>query len=328
MYRLMKERLCMLLILLSLSGTYCLCQAEDKAYPTSGYDAKGNKWVYDQETKTLTFSGTKQLEDCTDYGERKSEPAWWDWWDDAEHIVVEEGITGLGGQNFGGFCNVTTVQLPESCTKIGESSFASCVSLETITLPSHLKTIEDGAFDDCKSLKSIDFPKSVTSIGTFVGCESLEKLIIPDKVKKISACAFVECKKLNVLKLPSDLKKLNREMFRNCEKLTSIKLPDSVEIIAENAFRGSCFKTIIISKNVKKIGKDNYKCSPYKGVFMNCHNLKTVIIKSKKLNKVAKSAFGKMPKNVVIKVPKSKFKEYKKLFRKCGLKKTVKIKKL
>ena len=61
---------------------------------------------------------------------------------------------------------------------------------------------------------------------------------------------------------------------------------------------------------------------------MKWKKLKTKIKKYKKLNKVAKSAFCKTPKNVVIKVPESKLKEKKKTFRKCGLNKKVKIKKI
>ncbi len=49
-------------------------------------------------------------------------------------------------------------------------------------------------------------------------------------------------------------------------------------------------------------------------------------IKSKNLNHIYKDAFSGLNKNTVIKVPKSCLKKYKKMFRKAGLDKKVKVK--
>lgn len=90
--------------------------------------------------------------------------------------------------------------------------------------------------------------------------------------------------------------------------------------IADNAFKGNTkVIKITVGKNVKKIGKN---------VFKGCTKLKTIIILSTKLTSksVAKNAFKGVTKKTVIKVPKSKFSAYKKLFRKKGLSKKVKIK--
>ncbi|MBO5488723.1 MAG: hypothetical protein J5972_02325 [Eubacterium sp.] len=56
-------------------------------------------------------------------------------------------------------------------------------------------------------------------------------------------------------------------------------------------------------------------------------NLKTIIITSKKLKSLSKTALKGIPSKATIKVPSSKYKAYKKLFKKMGLKKSVKIKK-
>ena len=62
------------------------------------------------------------------------------------------------------------------------------------------------------------------------------------------------------------------------------------------------------------------------GIFADCKNLKTIEIKSKKIESCFKGAFDGVNTNVIIKVPKSKLTEYKAMFQKSGLSKKAKIK--
>ena len=64
--------------------------------------------------------------------------------------------------------------------------------------------------------------------------------------------------------------------------------------------------------------------------FKNCKKMKTLIIKSTKLTakSVKKNAFKGLTKKTTIKVPKSKLKAYKALFKKKGLSGKVKVKKI
>ena len=97
---------------------------------------------------------------------------------------------------------------------------------------------------------------------------------------------------------------------------------ESVSIIYTDAFQDSGIKQIAIPKNVKYIKKREWGG----GVFAYCKNLKIIEIKSKKIESCFKGAFDGMNTNVVIKVPKSKLKEYKAMFQKSRLSKKVKIK--
>jgi hypothetical protein len=69
---------------------------------------------------------------------------------------------------------------------------------------------------------------------------------------------------------------------------------------------------VIIGKNVKKIGNR---------VFSGCKKLKKVIIKTTKLTEstVGSNAFSGISSGVVVKVPESKVKAYRKLFKKKGI---------
>jgi len=90
---------------------------------------------------------------------------------------------------------------------------------------------------------------------------------------------------------------INVDAFKKYKNLTSVIIGANINTIASNAFNGD-----------KK--------------------LKSITIKSKALKKVGRNAIKGINYKAKIKVPKSKFKVYKKIFNKStGFKKTMKIKK-
>ena len=100
----------------------------------------------------------------------------------------------------------------------------------------------------------------------------------------------------------------------NCEGMTF-----KVTSVKAKALKGYKKVTkIVVGKNVKKIGSN---------AFSGCKKLKTLTIKSKKLTSsgLAKKAFAGITKKPKVVVPKSKLKTYKKLFKKKGLAKSVKV---
>ena len=109
---------------------------------------------------------------------------------------------------------------------------------------------------------------------------------------------------------------------------TSVAIPTTITIkkgsykvtlIENNAFKGSKkLKTVTIGANVNTIGKK---------AFASCKKLKKITVKSTVLKKVGAGSLKGIHKKAVIKVPAKKLKAYKKLFKKKGQAKTVKIKK-
>lgn len=112
------------------------------------------------------------------------------------------------------------------------------------------------------------------------------------------------------------------------KKKTSYTVPNTVKIdgvtyqvteIAAKAFKNNKkLKKITIGKNITKIGKQ---------AFYGCKKLKTITFKTTKLKSIGKQAFKGIHKKATIKVPRKKYKKYKKLLKGKGQKKTVKIKK-
>ena len=109
--------------------------------------------------------------------------------------------------------------------------------------------------------------------------------------------------------------------FKGNKKLKKVVVGSNITSIGKNAFAGcTSLTSITIGKNVTKIGKN---------AFTGCKKLKSITIKTKKLTTktVKKGAFNGISKKVVVKVPKSKYKTYKKLLPAKGLKKAAKIRK-
>ena len=107
---------------------------------------------------------------------------------------------------------------------------------------------------------------------------------------------------------------------------SSIVIPAAVKVsgkslkvtaVAANAFKGcGRLTTVTVGKNVKTIGKY---------AFNGCKRLKKVILKTSLLKSVGAGAFKDIKANATVKVPAKKLSAYKKLLKKSGIGKKVKI---
>lgn len=156
-----------------------------------------------------------------------------------------------------------------------------------------------------KNSKSVKIPATVTvnnvtykivniESGAFSGCKKLKSIKLGENITTIGSKAFYNCTGLTKVTIPSKVTKIDSYAFKNCKKLSSITIGSSVTTIGKEAFR-------------------------------NCGKLKKITIKSKKLKTVGKNAFKGIHSNAKIKVPKAKYKAYKKLLKSKGQSKKVKI---
>ena len=129
------------------------------AKPTSGSWDDNISWEY--QNGTLKVSGNGDIQDAKHGG-----PMWSIYQDEAENIVIADGITGIGADVFKRFEKITDLILPDSVTKIGDNAYESCSGLKTAVIPKNVNQIGNYAFFDCSSLESVTIPKNVTSIGT------------------------------------------------------------------------------------------------------------------------------------------------------------------
>ena len=62
----------------------------------------------------------------------------------------------------------------------------------------------------------------------FVSCHNITEINIPSKVTTIGECAFGFCVKLNKIVLPDSLKKIGKEAFEETD-ITAITIPRNVQ---------------------------------------------------------------------------------------------------
>ena len=155
------------------------------------------------------------------------------------------------------------------------------------------------------------------SANAFKGKNQLTTVTIPATVTKIGKNAFYGCKKLKKVKVPNIVTSIGVGAFQNCTSLTQATLGKGITAIPNDAFSG-CKKltSIVIPVEVKTIGKR---------AFYGCSALKNITVKTKKLKSVGSNALKGIRKDAVIKVPKAKVNDYRKVFRKKGQAATVMV---
>ena len=201
--KLIQKPVSILLTLIMVLGLFTIVPFSVGAATVSGTDGSIT-WTFDDETGTLTISGTG---DMNGYGSDRrvqvsssswtyiTTAPWGDFFGEVKLIVVEEGVTSIGENAFVGICRDAPaslkVQLPSTVTRICDNAFRYCNKLNEINLPNGLISIGNNAFDSCGELKTIDLPEGLVSIGDCAfedaGCESLT---IPESVETVGDFAF------------------------------------------------------------------------------------------------------------------------------------------
>ena len=138
----------------------------------SGPCGNGVEWTYDPGSKTLSISGTGNMDNYSDF----QEVPWADFRDEITSVIIGYGIFNIGDLSFYNCWNLISVTISETVTRIGAVAFCNCSSLKNLTIPS-VKTIEHYAFA-YTGLKEITIPESVTNIGgfSFYDCKDLTRI--------------------------------------------------------------------------------------------------------------------------------------------------------
>ena len=163
-------------------GLFCVPAAAD----TSGRCGEDVTWVLDPDTGVLTISGTGEM-----YWGSYYQGSAFGFREDILSVVIEDGVTSIGGYAFRECSNLMSVTIPDSVTSFGEGVFYDCTSLVDVTIPESMTFISRATFSGCSSLTDIEIPDSVAEIGydAFYGCSSLTNVTIPESVIYIDSYA-------------------------------------------------------------------------------------------------------------------------------------------
>ena len=185
----------------------------------SGSCGKGvNYELY--EDYTLRIYGNGAMDDYSTYSNTTKllpDQAPWgiELYKKIKEVVIENGVTHIGGRSFYECASLTKATIPSSIKSIGYDAFYSCTRLTNITIPDGVTSIRNRAFMGCSGFTSITIPNSVTSIGesAFSDCTRLTSITIPNSVTSIGEDAFNACAKLKYVKVPNSVTKIGSLAF-------------------------------------------------------------------------------------------------------------------
>lgn len=121
--------------------------------------------VKDAYTLTISGNGAMRNEDCY------SAP-WEDEDDQITTVVIEEGVTAIGQQDFECCYNLSEVYLPSTVASIGDNAFSACDSLTRIYIPCDTteQSLRDMFSTDC-DITDIDDVDGTFTFKNSAGCQ-------------------------------------------------------------------------------------------------------------------------------------------------------------
>ena len=261
---------------------------------------------------TLTISGTGAMTDYT-YDSRSP---WYSCRTYIKRVVMQQGVTSIGGDAFSGCAALTSVTIPGSVTNVGQYAFSGCSSLTDIyyggygtdwqklnvSIPTSATVhFKDNIYGkgDC----GINVTWELTGDGTLIisgtgrisnyshdnnapwySCRAyIKRVVIQQGVRAIGDQAFYYCENLTSVTIPDSVTSIGGSAFSGCSGLTSVTIPDGVTSIGDYAFSDcSGLTSVTIPSSVTSIGD---------GAFSGCTSLASVAIPSS-VTEIGGSAFS------------------------------------
>lgn len=128
------------------------------------------------------------------------------------------------------------------------------------------------AFRLCTSLQEVILPEGIVKIssGGFSQCKALEEITIPNSCTEIGSLGIQDCPELKTVNLGTGMKTLGSMCFLGLVSLEEITLPEGLTEIGSSAF-GNCYslKKCDIPSTVTKIGNN---------AFRGCYKLENFVL--------------------------------------------------
>lgn len=138
------------------------------------------------------------------------------------------------------------------------------------SIPNTVVSIGKGAFSGCNRLDRVNIPEGIKRIeaGTFAGC-AFSEIELPEGLTYIGENAFRNCHYLKHISIPEQIDTICSCSFAWCENLESVDMGSSVKVLENGAFYGSGLKSFTFSENLISIGK---------GVLGDCRYIESLTI--------------------------------------------------
>ena len=237
-------------------------------------------WTLDNKG-TLTISGNGEMRGDIPCGAAP-------WGTNIKSVIIENGVTSIGGYAFYGCTGLTSVTIPDSVTSIGDSAFYNTAwynnqpdgliyagkvvykykgtmpANTSIEIKEGTKGIASYAFYDCENLTSITIPDSVTSIGNYAFYNTAWYNNLPDGLIYAGKVAYKYKGTMPAdtsIVIKEGTKGIAGSAFSGCKNLTSVTISDSVTSIGSWAFfYCTGLTSVTIGNGVKSIGRSAFCC--------------------------------------------------------------------
>jgi hypothetical protein len=221
-----------------------------------------------------------------------SDLPWYDERDTITSLVIPEGVTEIGMNDFTGLTALKTVTFPSSLKKIGKNAFSKCSALETLTFNDGLESIDSSAFAYCSSLTYFTLPESLIDIGSsaFYECTDITDVTIPSNVTVLNENTFALCSSLETINIKGRLLDVSGGVlggtkwyssqpewvilqdefllgYRGNEK--DLTIPDGITSICDRAFGWSDVNTVKLSDSVSVMGDSVFISTPITSIDLN-----------------------------------------------------------
>ena len=195
---------------------------------------------------------------------------------------------------------VTDLVIPDGVEKIGNYAFYNCTALKNITIPASVKSIGILSFNNCRELQSVDITDfSAWCKIDFASKESnplyyAHRLYVNEKLKtdveiprnfsEIKQYSFINCESIKSVIIPDDITNVGKEAFFGCtgiEKVTINNVDSWCKINFSDLYSNPLYygKKLYINDNLASeiiLSEDITVVNTY--AFYNCENIKTIIL--------------------------------------------------
>lgn len=178
---------------------------------------------------TLKIIGKHAFEDCTSLAKvdlsktalRTIEEATF-WGCGMIELKLPQHLEQIGAQAFLETVHLSRLELPYNTTIIGNEAFRNS-GMESVQLSNNITLLGDRAFYACERLTRVtsngdveDTNRGIIGVGCFENCLRLEQVDLPLGVVELKGWTFIGCDKLNSLIIPQRISKIGYSGLRGC----------------------------------------------------------------------------------------------------------------